>query len=517
MHLRTFGIFFLLAVPTGLTAQTLTPADSARHLLNRLAFGARAGEIDQIARAGVLVTADRWLADSRPADPLLTERERTFDPARFTAHALAKRIEEERRLRRRAAADSMMDPPALPPARNPRRIAAAYQQLTMVRAVTAEDQLREVMADFWTNHFNVYLGKGADRALLPEYIETVIRPRALGRFEDLLLATARSPAMLFYLDNVRSVTPGMPRPRRMRDDSARARMPTGLNENYARELLELHTLGVDGGYTQKDVTEVARILTGWSIESPDRGDGFVFRARAHDFGAKTVLGVRFPAGHGEDEGVSLLKMLAHHPATIHHLSRKLCARLVADEPPDGCVDAAVSAWQQSDGDVLAVLRAIVHSPEFWSPRATDNKVKSPLEFVASAARALRVEPDTSPALAQSVAKLGQPLFLQASPAGYPERQEEWVNSGALLDRMNLAVGLAAGRVGGSRPDLGQIFPDAARPEALLDTLSHQLFANRMSARTREAILHELSDIPDPDEARRLATGLALGSPEFQRQ
>jgi uncharacterized protein (DUF1800 family) len=481
-----------------------------------MAFGPRPGEITEVAGFGVLHFADRMLDQARPEDPALAARQREFDSDRFGGAELWRRIREVRRLRRAAKADSAMDP-SREQVDEVRRTIAAYQQLTLVRAITGRDQLREVMADFWANHFNVYLNKGADRAYLPEYIESVIRPRALGRFEDLLVATAKSPAMLFYLDNVQSVAPGT-RPRaRLRNDSLRAKAPTGLNENYARELMELHTLGVDGGYTQRDVTEVARVLTGWSITPPDRGSGFLFRERAHDAGAKTFMGIRFPAGHGIDEGERLLHILATSPATMHHVSRKLCARLVADDPPDGCVDAAVHAWEESDGQILAVLRAIVHSPEFWSSAAVGSKVKSPLEFIASAARAAGIVPDTLPALALTLGRLGQPLFQQASPAGYPEREEDWVNSGALLQRMNLAVALAAGRIPGSHPDLSRLAVADGDRAGLLRDLDHELFADRMSSRTRDAITHELADLADPEAERMLAVGLALGSPEFQRQ
>jgi uncharacterized protein (DUF1800 family) len=424
----------------------------------------------------------------------------------------------------------------------PGRALAQFQQLAVVRAVTAQDQLREVMTDFWTNHFSIYLDKGIDRALLPEFIDQTIRPMALGRFEDLLLATAKSPAMLYYLDNVRSVKPGavppqlarLDQPRRrpgrtmnrnmnreMSRDSIRARlqerMPNGINENYARELMELHSLGVDGGYTQHDVTEVARILTGWGMQQPNRGTDFEYHSWAHDDGAKVVLGVSFPAGGGEGEGKKLIQMLANQPATMHHVSRKLCARLVADDPPDGCVDDAVRAWKESHGEILAVLRAIVHSPDFWSTRAMNSKVKSPFEFVVSAARALSIEPDTLPALAQSVGKLGQPLYRQSSPAGYPESEDDWVNSGALLERMNLAVALTSGRVNGASPVLDPLAGPGKSGAALLDAIDHALFAGGMSETTRKAISRELEDTRNSDEARSLAIGLALGSPEFQRQ
>src|SRR6266446_1190601 len=296
------------------------------------------------------------------------------------------------------AAGDTLRPPGAGPMREFRELGGELQQLAIVRAAVSERQLREVMVDFWTNHFNVFVGKGADRFLLPSYIEETIRPRALGNFADLLIATAESPAMLFYLDNAQSVAPGSAPPPPRRSSFARRRFgmnempqerrqrPTGINENYARELLELHTLGVDGGYTQQDIIEVARIFTGWSIEPPERGAGFVFRDWAHDRGTKHVFGLTFP-DDGKDEGIRLLKFLAEQHATMHHVSAKLCARIVADEPPDGCIDAAVAAWQKTHGDIRAVVRAIVTSPDFWSAQAIGTKVKTPFEFVVSAVRA----------------------------------------------------------------------------------------------------------------------------------
>jgi uncharacterized protein (DUF1800 family) len=347
------------------------------------------------------------------------------------------------------------------------------------------------MVDFWSNHFNVFFGKGADRFLLPDYVEHTIRPRALGKFSDLLIATAQSPAMLFYLDNWQNVRAGFTPARRAQ---ANQRAPTGINENYARELLELHTLGVDGGYTQQDVIAVARIMTGWSITPPKQGGAFMFRPRAHDDGEKVVMGEHYPSGHGMDEGMRLLRWLANQPATMHHVSWQLCQRFVNDVPPDGCVDDAVAAWRRTDGDIREVLRAIFHGPDFWANANVGAKVKTPLEFVASAVRAVGAEPDSTPRLAQVVARLGEPLYLHTAPDGYPDREADWVNSGALLQRMNVAVALAAGRLPGITP------PDR---EATLDM--------DLSARTRQVINTEAQG----DE--RLALGLALGSPDFQRR
>ncbi len=455
--------------PTFQPSDDLSPRDSALHALNRLAFGPRPGDVDSVARLGVLRWIDQQLQPERVRDDRLAERARAFKLLDYDRGDLAQRytaaLQERRRMQRDMAAtgDTMRPQGAgTGPMREFRELGGELQQLAVVRAALSERQLYEVMVDFWTNHFNVFVGKGADRFLTPSYIEETIRSHALGRFEDLLIATAQSPAMLFYLDNAQSIAPGSAPPflaRRattMRPGQG-VRQPRGINENYARELMELHTLGVDGGYTQQDVIAVARIFTGWSIERPQQGAAFTFRDWAHDRGEKTVLGVKFPAGHGMDEGIRLLKLLAHEHATMHHVSRKLCARFVADEPPDGCVDAAVEAWHRTGGDIRAVLRAIFTSPDFWAPQAVRAKVKTPLEFVVSAVRATGAEPDDSPRLAQS-------------------------------DYDRLVTQVDARVLGGT-----------------------------MTAHTKDVIKRQLSDIGDPVLARALAVGLALGGPEFQRQ
>src|SRR2546425_2583659 len=540
-------------------APLLTPRDSALHALNRLAYGPRPGEVDRVAAAGVMQWIDRQLSPDKIDDAALTERERQFKILEYDAGELAGMYVDARRERQEREASRDRDsvgarhaaplPQRMDPSQDRgRRLAGELQELAVVRATLSERQLYEVMVDFWINHFNVFLAKGADRFLTPSYIEATIRPRALGRFADLLIATAQSPAMLFYLDNWESVAPGSTPPQAMRlrarplfgrapqfgrpplfdpgrdpmrADSQRQRalerMPKGINENYARELLELHTLGVDGGYTQQDVIEVARILTGWSIKGPQQGGGFEFHDWAHDYGEKTVLGVRFPAGHGMDEGVRLLKLLASLPATIHHVSRKLCQRLANDEPPDGCVDDAVAAWKRSSGDIREVVRAIVRGPDFWAPQNIGAKVKTPLEFVVSAVRAVGGDPDTTPRLARVVARLGQPLYRPVAPDGYPEREEAWVNSGSLLDRMNVAVALAAGRLPGVAVGLDSVAPATGDAERLIAAVNDGILGGTMSDNTRRVIRDELADARDPVAARALAVGLALGGPEVQRQ
>src|SRR6266576_1670516 len=404
-----------LVLVLALAAQlpTLTPRDSAFYALNRLAYGARPAEADSVARFGVMRWIERQLDPDHVSDDHLGDREREFKILDYIRADLAGRYRdatrERQRLQREAGAtgDSTRMRDARP-MQEFRELGGELQQLAIVRAALSERQLREVMVDFWTNHFNVFVGKGADRFLLPSYIEETIRPRALGNFEDLLIATARSPAMLFYLDNAQSVAPGSAPPRPFMSPFRRRpfgmnetnkerqqrqrRQPTGINENYARELLELHTLGVDGGYTQQDVINVARIFTGWSIERPERGAG--------------------------------------------------------------------------------------------------------------------VEPDDTPRFALLVARLGEPLYQQPAPTGYAETEEHWVNSGALLARMNAAVAIAK--------DCSSVpaIDDHAR---LVDTIDQKLLGGTMSAHTRSVILEQIADLTDPEQARGMAVGLALGGPDFQKQ
>jgi uncharacterized protein (DUF1800 family) len=308
----------------------------------------------------------------------------------------------------------------------------------LLRAIYSNRQLEEVLVDFWFNHFNIYLDKGADRYLVTEYERDVIRPRVLGKFRDLLEATAKSPAMLFYLDNWQSVGQDARAPRRGR----------GLNENYGRELLELHSLGVDGGYTQKDVTEVARCFTGWTIEQPQRGGTFVFVPRMHDRGQKTVLGVTIPAGGGIDDGLKVLDLVARHPSTAHFISKKLAQRFVADNPPESLVARMAQTFTKTDGDLRAVLKTMLDSKEFWSEGAFRSKMKSPLETVASAVRAVNGDVDYAVALVNQVANLGQPLYRKIEPTGYSNSSEEWLNSAGLLARINFSLQLAKGQVPG---------------------------------------------------------------------
>jgi len=318
------------------------------------------------------------------------------------------------------------------------------QESKILRAVYSNRQLEEVLVDFWFNHFNVYMEKGADRYLTTEYEREAIRPHVLGKFRDLLEATAKSPAMLFYLDNWQSVGPDTPLALRGGPNQQRR----GLNENCGRELLELHTLGVDGGYTQKDVTEVARCFTGWSIDRPQLGGAFRFAPRLHDTAEKIVLGVTIPAGGGEKDGEKVLDIVARHPSTAHFLSRKLAERFVADDPPAALVERMAQTYLKTDGDLRAVMETMLASREFWSEGAFRSKLKSPLEVVVSAVRSSNAQVDFAAALVNQVGQLGEPLYRKIEPTGYSNVSREWLSTAGLMARINFAVDLAANRVPG---------------------------------------------------------------------
>jgi uncharacterized protein (DUF1800 family) len=327
-------------------------------------------------------------------------------------------------------------------------ISRDLQESKILRAVYSNRQLDEVLADFWFNHFNVFMDKGADRYLTTEYERDSIRPHVLGRFRDLLEATAKSPAMLFYLDNWQSVGPNAPQALRGVPNVQRR----GLNENYGRELLELHTLGVEGGYTQKDVTEVARCFTGWSIDQPQRGGSFRFAPRLHDNGEKIVLGVKIPAGGGERDGEKVLDIVAHHPSTAHFISTKLAQRFVADDPPAALVERMAQTFLKTDGDLRAVMQTMLESKEFWSEGAYRSKMKSPLEVVVSAVRASNGNVDFATALVRQVAELGEPLYRKQEPTGYSNSSREWMNTAGLMARMNFALQLSGNKVPGVMVD-----------------------------------------------------------------
>ncbi len=377
----------------------------------------------------------------------------------------------------------------------------------LTRAIYSNRQLQEVLTDFWYNHFNVYIDKGADRYLVTAYERDAIRPHVMGKFKDLLRATAEHPAMLFYLDNWQSVDPesfgaaafrGPRQPRR------------GLNENYARELLELHTLGVDGGYTQKDVMEVARCFTGWSIQNPQRGGDFLYNDRVHDKREKTVLGVKVPAGGGKEDGLQVLDIVVRHPSTARYISRRLAERFVADNPPAALVERMTKTFASTEGDLRAVLKTMLASKEFWTEGAYRAKMKSPLEMVASSVRAVDADVSFTAALGAKLQELGQPLYRKAEPTGYSNASEEWVNSTALLARMNFAQALTSNKLPGVKVDVGRLAGNGSKAgSGASQQIARSLLQGDLTKPTQAAI----AGGSDP----RQIAGLILGSPDFQRR
>jgi uncharacterized protein (DUF1800 family) len=477
----------------------------ARHLLNRFAFGPRPGEVERVARSGTRRWLDEQLAgpDESPLleAALVPHRAAFVPPSQLVDDWLGDGWEAETRTLKALREE------AKPHYREHlQRLATAE----LTRDILSKRQLEAVMTDFWANHFNVFAAKGYVRLFEGDYLERAIRPHALGKFSELLLATARHPAMLLYLDNAES--------RREAMSAKRGRRRGGLNENYARELLELHTLGVDGGYTQADVQAVARILTGWSVARINEGGfDFVFRKSAHDRGEKLVLGEAFPRDQGEAEGLRLLQLLARHPATAKHLARRLCARFVADEPPESCVATAAAAYASSDGDIREVLRAIVADAAFWAPAARGRKLKTPLELVASAARALGAKPDGTLALSEMMAELGEPLLQERVPTGYPDSEPEWASGGGMLARMSFASELGAGNVRGLDIPWEETFPAGADVDASAVKFGESLLGLTPHSRTLRVVRDQLENVADPRQRRAAAVALLMGSPEFQRQ
>jgi uncharacterized protein (DUF1800 family) len=424
---------------------------------------------------------------------------------------------------------------------NPEQVVVnELMQAKLLRAIYSERQLDEVMTDFWVNHFNVFINKGADRYLLTSYERDAIRPHVLGKFEDLLVATAKSPAMLFYLDNWLSVGPdseialGIAPHRRGYGPGPQGRpkgkQASGLNENYGRELMELHTLSVSGGYTQKDVTEVAKVFTGWTLEQPKKGGDFRFEPRMHEPGDKMVLGHRIKQ-NGENEGLEVLHLLAHNPKTARFISQKLAMRFVSDNPPPALVDRMTQTFLKKDGDIREVLRTMFKSPEFWSSEAYRAKVKTPLEFVVSAVRASGAEVDDARALVGTLNNMGMMPYGMMPPTGYSMKADVWVNSSALLGRMNFALGLASGKIRGVRVDSTNLAAETTAeappdPQQALASLEGSLLAGDISKQTHDTISKQLEDptisqrrLDDPKRPPNVAaiTGLILGSPEFQRR
>ncbi len=508
----------------------LTEQEVVLHALNRLGFGPRPGDIERVRKMGLEKWVKQQLDPQSLDDSALTARLDRFPTLAMSSARLVEefpnpaqaarrmgmtpeeyRKQAQQKLRELQGGQGMMSA-RMEEVRAPQRIIAELSMAKLTRAVSSERQFYEQMADFWFNHFNVFAGKGADRWLLTSYERDAIRPHALGKFRDLLSATVKSPAMLFFLDNWMSADPqafermGRGRPLGLR---------RGLNENYARELMELHTLGVDGGYTQQDVIQVARCFTGWTIRNPRVNPEFIFNERIHDPGPKSVLGRKIDAG-GMKDGEEVLEMLARHPSTARFISTKLARHFVSDNPPPALVDRMAKTFLGSDGDITAVMRTMIYSPEFWSRNAFRSKVKKPFELVASAARAVGADLELPFPLVQWTSRIGEPLYQCQPPTGYSSKSEAWVNSGALLNRLNFAMALAGNRLRGARVDLASVFGQDTPPEPqrALALALDRFLAGQVSPQTRSTLEQKLSD---QQADLGMIAGLVLGSPEFQRR
>jgi len=571
----------------------LTEDQAITHALNRLAYGPHPGDVERIRQMGL----ERWIdqqlnpetIDDSALENRLDEKYVTLSMSprelaeKFpTAAQIAKQEGETKAdakqelQKRRAAATQMAESMeargdsnadkaqmALAKIQGPGRIVADLSMAKLDRAVFSERQLEAVMEDFWFNHFNVFAGKGADRWFLTSYVRDTIRPHTMGTFQDLLIATAKSPAMLFFLDNWLSVDPvafqqhrqevqmrrpsfqgalaggfgadsrsfptpdGNPQNPQAQANQRPKLQDRGLNENYGREVMELHTVGVDAGYTQQDVIEMAKCLTGWTISEPRRDPQFVFKPEFHTEGKKVVMGRTIDYG-GERDGEEALKMLANDPRTAKFISTEIARHFVSDNPPATLVNRMAANYQETRGDIRSVLRTMIYSPEFWSKAAYRAKVKTPFELVASTARALNADVTISLPMALWVGRMGEPLFQCQPPTGYSDKASTWVNTGALLNRLNFALAFASGKMPGASVSLQPMFGDAAStdPEMALSRSIDLFLQGQIDAPTKQTLESRLGDpqilqasLDDPvkEVNEGLLAGLVLGTPEFQRR
>ncbi len=480
----------------------------AQHVLSRAAFGPSPADREYVEA----VSAGAWLYEqlSPGVDAALEQRLAAEFPT--LQLSVTQALQQFPSVRERAKAMGIEDKDearklfAARPYELPRQLVLELTQAKLLRAVKSRRQLEEVLVDFWFNHFNVSAEKGRARWLLPSYERDAIRPFVFGKFRDMLGATARHPAMLVYLDNWMSVRDGLQVPA--------LRRAVGLNENYARELLELHTLGVDAGYTQADVREAARVLTGWSMELKRKDDDwgeFLYRRAAHDTGPKRVFGLELPAGGQMDDGERLLDYLASHPKTARHLCFKLAQKFVSDEPPAQLVDALAAEYLRTGGDLRAVYVMLFGARAFWADAAFAAKTKTPLELVASSVRALGDLTLVQPQLVKAIDAMGQPLYRSTPPTGYAEVASAWVSAGALVSRINFGLALARNDVAGVQVPLDSL--PAGTADEVIDALSLRLLGAKLTGDSRRTVLAAVEDPADP----RVVAGLLIGSPEFQKQ
>ena len=544
-----FVPIFVAALAVWPSAAPAPAGDAAIvHVLNRLGYGPRPSAVERARRLGIEAYIEEQLHPERIADDAMQARLDGMTTLTLSTGELLERYQqpnvEARRARQQAAANSspgaaperpMRDPDMAPP--NLPLIELSEQKL--LRAIYSDRQLEQVLTDFWFNHFNVDARKGPARMMLTEYEREAIRPHVLGRFRDLLGATAKSPAMLFYLDNWMNSDPNadMNAPRRaqqrnplrpQRPQQPQRPLPPappapqanqnrrGLNGNYARELMELHTLGVDGGYTQKDVTEVARAFTGWTIRNPRVRGEFMFEPRLHDDREKAVLGHKIHGG-GMKDGEQVLDLLAAHPSTARFISTKLARRFVSDTPPAALVDRLAARFTATRGDLREVMRTLLASPEFLAPDSISAKTKTPFEFVASAVRATDLSRTDARPLVRSMQELGMPLYQCQPPTGYKDTADAWVNTGALVARMNFAQAITSASPFGGR---------SARDRSTFETPTNARTSSAKLPERRTTTFDPLIGLEVSETTRstiarattpQQSLALTLGSPEFQKR
>jgi uncharacterized protein (DUF1800 family) len=529
-----------------LPIRELNEEEAILHALNRLGFGPRPGQVEQIEKTGLENWIQAQLHPENIGDPVVDARLAEFPTLGLSAAGLldqyppqdvaAKRLGMKIDEYQKHLQDLAKQPGGMNtlPFKDLNEIVNDAMEAKMIRAVYGERQLAEQLSDFWFNHFNIFIYKDTDRWYLIPYEREAIRPHALGKFRDLLEATAKSPAMLFYLDNSSSADlhsfdrlklhPVHPRPGEKLPPLGPKR---GLNENYGRELMELHTLGVDGGYKQEDVIEVARAFTGWTIASPRENPVFYFDERIHDPDPKRVLGKNIKGG-GIKDGEQVLDLLVKNQHTARHVSLQLAEHFVSDDPPPALVARMAKTFEKSKGDIRAVMTAMIYSPEFWSRAAFRAKVKTPFELVASTTRALGADVDQPLQLTQWVARIGEPLYQCLTPNGYSDKAVAWVSTGALLNRVNFAVALTSNKVRGAQVDINSLVGTdvVANPQLALDRIEGEFLAGQISDSTRATLQKEMTepsilgaklDDPVTQVNVSLITGLVLGSPEFQKR
>jgi uncharacterized protein (DUF1800 family) len=530
------GVPVFAATPKNSEAKPveMTLIQKVTHLYDRLTFGPRPGDIEKLVKQGP-TGISKWIsaqlhpesitdanlmeklvllkAPDMTSEQLLTnflKPDQVAEKKGIKKDDFNKNEELKKKIREEIGEEHL-----------PEQIVRDMTAQRLIRAVEGRHQLQEVLVDFWLNHFNIDISKGEEKFLLPVFEREVIRKNIFGKFGNLLQATAHSPAMLFYLDNQVSQSPlDYSNPKK----PPQPRKNDGLNENYARELLELHTLGVDGGYTQSDVTQLARILTGWSIEDMKVNPVFKFRDHVHDKGEKVFLGQRFDGGHGQDEGERALEMIIHNPSTARFISTKLARYFVSDDPPKRLIDRMAKKFKDSDGDLRAIYSTLFNSPEFWAKSTYHAKVKKPIQFVVSSIRALGGELDPKSQIPHYLAEMGEEPYRCAPPTGYKDEAQVWVNPGALVSRLNFATRLSLNRIEGVYIQLPRLDSVPDQSKKLLRLVSAKLIHGNLSPSSEKVVFREFESehrVMADGEVRPFslskATALILGSPEFQRR